>query len=165
LHANALTLAVLTKPQHLTVVLRHHGWSDEQILRALEQERTPPGDLLLGLFNDGAKEKDLVASLGPEATRELENGTLKSGCLALLGLITIVVCAVPGWMLEDSADLRAWVSKAGFVTLMALVAPVGALGGVLFGVGMARIARDPTRWWAFGLFGAIGAPGGLAAST
>ncbi len=77
-YTDSSTLEVLIGAENLLRLLRHEGWSDEQIKQAFKREGKLPGELLLGLFRGGKKPAELLAVLGPVAAAEVAAGRAKA---------------------------------------------------------------------------------------
>lgn len=81
-HADASELLVLMKPENILALLRAEGRTDDEVRRALGEEKKLPGELLLGLFERGRTASELVAMLGPEAVAAVEAERKKSAAKA-----------------------------------------------------------------------------------
>lgn len=71
-HADANELLVLMEAENVRALLRDDGWTDDDVRKALKEEKKLPGELLLGLFERGRTPAELLAVLGPKAIAAVE---------------------------------------------------------------------------------------------
>jgi hypothetical protein len=71
-HADANELLVLMEAENVLALLRDDGWTDDDVRKALKEEKKLPGELLLGLFERGRTPAELLAVLGPKAIAAVE---------------------------------------------------------------------------------------------
>jgi hypothetical protein len=71
-HTDASALLILMEPENVLTLLRHDGWTDDAVRKALKEEKKLPGELLLGLYERGRTTDELLAILGPAAVAAVE---------------------------------------------------------------------------------------------
>jgi len=115
---DAATLEVLLEPQHLAVLLRAQGWTDDAVRRDLTAGGRAPGELLLDVLAHEPDTAALLRVLGnppPRAARGFEPvraplpgamGAPRAGAHPLAALIVGVLLAAPsGWYLFVRLDV------------------------------------------------------------
>jgi hypothetical protein len=177
-HADPDTLLVLLKPENVLALLRHEGWSDDDVRAALTRDNKHPGELVLGLFERGRTAEELLATLGPAAVAEV--AATKAGNPAraaevapreasaapgsagvsrrqTAGLVLVLAAALaPALLVLMDMKIALALLVFGTARVLCVIGLVGGLGGAL--------AAGPARpVWIGVLGGAAASVGGFAA--
>ncbi len=168
-HADASALLILMEPENVLALLRHDGWSDDDVRKALKVEKKLPGELLLGLYEKGRTTDELLATLGPAAVAAVEAERTKPAAAPAPPKASGAVAFAPaGANPAPSAPLarvgvgngRAQVAGLVLVLAAALVPSMLSVFDMKIALTLLRLGIGPV----LGLVALVGAFGGALAT-